>query len=283
MVMNSCEKIGINKALNRFGGFVRYYDTTESLPLLAKLVSTGDCQDILACCAGGNQVLTMLGASQRVRALWAIDNNPAQLFVLAAKAVFLKKKKSAPFLPSFGQIQRMYPQRVVAVERDLRHLNRLYHLSTGKETILPSGFAGKYAVLHEEGIFVLEDSGPFWQKDPLFAARIRSRLSRIRFLWMDIFNSPAHFKPGAFDLIYLSDIFWPGTTPFHIENMRQMARLLRMGGRIVSRIGYYGENFLGRGGVLPARILVPQAQELALQVETDNPGYFVLRRKGKGR
>ncbi len=46
--MNLCEKIGINEAIKRFGGFVRYYDTTESLQQLAKLISVGDCQNILA-------------------------------------------------------------------------------------------------------------------------------------------------------------------------------------------------------------------------------------------
>ena len=86
--IRSGEPSGINKALKRYGGFVKYFDTTEPLPQLAELVSAGDCRNILACCGGGNQALTILGASSGVDALWAVDINPAQLFVLAAKAFF---------------------------------------------------------------------------------------------------------------------------------------------------------------------------------------------------
>lgn len=104
--VSSCEKIGINKVLKRFGGFVRYYDTTEPLPQLAALVSAGDCRNILACCGGGDQALTMLGAGGGRNALWAVDVNPAQLFVLAAKAFSLKQRN---VLPSFGQLRQAYP------------------------------------------------------------------------------------------------------------------------------------------------------------------------------
>ena len=275
--MSPCEKIGINEALKRFGGFVRYYDTTEPLSQLAVLVSTGNCRDILACCGGGDQALTMLGASSMVRTLWAVDINPAQLFILAAKAAFLKKKKSAPFLPSFGQLYQEYPQRIAAVEKDIRPLQNLYHLATGKRNAYPIGLSKKYAVVHEDGMFVRSESGPFWNQASLFAQKVRGRLSRLQFSRMDIFDSPDHFKRGSLDLIYLSDIFWQEKLMYYQLKLAKLADLLRPGGRIISHFDP-GDDFWGRG-VSPGRILAQQARELALRIDTrEQNGYLVFER-----
>jgi len=274
--MNSCEKIGFNKALKRFGGFVRYYDTTEPLSQLARLVSAGNCRNILACCGGGDQALTILGAGGGRGALWAVDINPSQLFVLAAKAFFLKQKNS---MPSFGQLRQVYPGRIAAVKKNIRRLQQMYlcHTVTGKMIAPPAGWAERYSLVLDGQMFVLSESGPFWQKDLLFTARVRAGLGCLRFAQMDIFDSPDYFKQGSLDLIYMSDIFWPETLAYYQAKLARMVGLLRPGGRIISYLDA-GDDFMGRG-VSPGRVLVQQARKLALKIDTDQAnGYLVLER-----
>lgn len=88
MIKYNCEKVGIQKALERFGGFVRYFDTTEPLAELVNIVSSGSCKNILACCGGGDQALTMIGAASQARSLCAVDINAAQLFCWQRKPIF---------------------------------------------------------------------------------------------------------------------------------------------------------------------------------------------------
>jgi SAM-dependent methyltransferase len=279
--MSSRKKIGINQALKRFGGFVRYFDTTEPLDQLAAIVSAGPSRDILACCGGGNQALTMLGAGVGIRALWAVDINPAQLFILAAKAQFLDKKRSSPFLPSFKQLQKIYPQNISAVKKDIRPLNHLYHLANGKMIVPPSELTKKYAVVHDDGIFILPESGPYWQSDPSFADRVRAGLPSLQFLRTDILDGPEYFKEGSLDLIYFSDIYWQGVTEYYVDRMAGILKLLRPNGRI---IGYSdpGENF-GGGGISPLEVLVRNAKNLALRVNKEKCGYLVIQREPKTR
>lgn len=279
--MRSCEKIGINKALKRFGGFVRYYDTTEPLSKLATLVSAGDCRNILACCGGGDQALTMLGAGGGKDGLWAIDTNPAQLFVLAAKAAFLRQKNS---VPSFEQLRQAHPGRIAAVRKNIRRLQqmRLCHLVTGKIIDPPSALAQGYALMMDGEMFVSSKSGPFWQKDPLFTTQVRAYLDCLRFTQMNIFDSHDYFKPRSLDLIYMSDIFWPEALTYYQAKLTRMVNLLRPGGRIISYLDP-GDDFLGRG-VSPGRMLAQQAKKLALEVRTDQAGgYLVLERMRKIR
>lgn len=275
------QNIGISTALKCFGGFVRYYDTTEPLPQLASLISAGDCRNILACCGGGNQVLTMLGSGVGIRTLWAVDINPAQLFILAAKAQFLNKKLSQPFLPTFEQLQKIYPQKISAVKKDIRPLNYLYHLANGKMIVPPSELTRKYAVVHDDGIFILPESGPFWQNDPSFVSRVRAGLSSLQFLRTDILDAPEYFKEGSVDLIYLSDIYWQGTTEYYVDKMEGILKLLRPNGRI---IGYNdpGENFGGRG-ISPLEVLTKNEKNLALRVNKEMCGYLVIQRGPKTR
>ena len=280
--MNPCERIGINKALKLFGGFVRYYDTTEPLPKLAALVSAGDYRNILACCSGGDQVLTMLGAGGGRGALWAVDINPAQLFVLAAKAFFLKQKN---LMPSFGQLRQAYPGKITAAKKNIRRLQEmyLYHTVTGKMIVPPAALAERYSLVIDDGMFVLPEPGPFWQKDRLFTARVRARLGLLRFARMDIFDSSDHFKQGSLDLIYMSDIYWPETLAYYQDKLTRMAGLLRPGGRIISYLDA-GDDFMGRG-VSPGRMLAEQARRLDLKIDTHqaNSGYLVLERMRRGR
>lgn len=271
--------IGISKALKSFGGFVRYYDTTEPLPQLARLASSGNCRNILACCGGGDQALTMLGAGNGRAALWAVDINPAQLFVLAAKAYFLKQKN---LMPSFEFLRQAYPGRIAAVKKNMRRMRQvhLHHTVTGKMIAPPAGLAERYSLVIDDEMFILKESGPFWQKDPLFTARVRARLGLLRFARMDIFDSPDHFKQRSMDLIYMSDIFWPETLAYYQEKLVRMVGLLRPGGRIIAYLDA-GNDFMDRG-VSPGRMLAQKARALALKIDLDqdNSRYLVLERTG---
>jgi SAM-dependent methyltransferase len=272
--------VGIHKALKLFGGFVRYYDTTEPLQKLAALVSAGNCRNILACCGGGDQALTMLGAGGGRGALWVVDTNPAQLFVLAAKALFLKQKK---LMPSFGQLRQAYPGRITAVKKNIRRLQQVHlcHMVTGKIIAPPAGLAERYAFIMDDEMFVLSKSGPFWKEDLLFMARVRAGLGLLRFARMDIFDSPDYFKQGSLDLIYISDIFWSEALAYYQLKLAKMAGLLRPGGRIISHLDG-GDDFMGQG-VSPGRVLAGQARDLALKMDTDQAnGYLVLERMRRG-
>ncbi|MBF0571234.1 MAG: class I SAM-dependent methyltransferase [Candidatus Omnitrophica bacterium] len=281
MMEKDDRKIGINKALKCFGGFVRYYDTTEPLTQIIALVSTGDYRNILACCGGGDQALTMLGAGGGRGSLWVVDINPAQLFVLAAKASFLKKNN---LMPSFEQLHRAYPGRITAFKKNIRCLRQMcfYNTVTGRMIAPPDSLAEKYSIATDNGMFCLPESGPFWQKDPLFTARVRARLGRLHFARMDIFDSPDYFKQGSLDLIYMSDIFWPEALTYYQAKLARVAGLLRPGGRIITYLDA-GDDFMGEG-VSPGRMLAQQARTLALKMDTDNVsgGYLVFERMRRG-
>lgn len=269
-------KIGINQAVKCFGGFVRYYDTTEPLEQLAALVSTGDSRNILACCGGGNQALTMLGAGGGKDSLWAIDTNAAQLFVLAAKAIFLKQKKT---MPSFGQLRRDYPGRIAAVKKNRRSLKQmqLCHTVTGGIIAPPAALVERYSLIMDGEMFISSKPGPFWQEDKLFISQVRARLNSLRFVQMDIFDSPEYFKKGSLDLIYLSDIYWSEALAYYQAKLVRMVGLLRPGGRIISYLDP-GDDFMGQG-FSPGRMLVQQAKKLSLKINMNqNGGYLVLER-----
>lgn len=272
-------KIGINQALRRYGGFVRYYDTTEPLSELATLITAGVCRNILACCGGGNQTLTMLGAGVGIRTLWAVDINPAQLFILAAKAKFLDKMRFSPFLPSFKQLQEIYPQKISPVKKDIRPLKQLYNLENDRLIIPPSQMIRKYSVVHDDGMFIRPESGPFWQNDPTFVERVRETLPSLRFLRADILDAPEYFKEGSLDLIYFSDIYWQGMTDYHVDKLVGIVKLLRPNGRIIGYIDP-GEDFGGRG-ISPLEVLTKNARKLALRVDKEKCGYIVIQRGHK--
>jgi hypothetical protein len=273
--MKSCENIGVDQALKRFGGFVRYYDTTEPLSELTAFVPS-DCRKVLACCGGGDQALTILGAGGGKNSLWAVDMNPAQLFVLAAKAAFLKKRRS---MPSFQELQDAYPGRIAALKKNIRSLAqmRLFHTASGKIMRPPDALAKPYMVLMEGETVIASQSGPSWQNDKMFLDRVRGRLSHLRFARMDIFDSADHFKAGSLDLIYLSDIFWPEDLEYYRAKLAKLAGLLRRGGRIISYLEAGGD-FMGRG-IAPGQMLARQAKELSLKIVANQTGgYLVLER-----
>jgi SAM-dependent methyltransferase len=276
MMMKTNGYIGIEQALKRFGGFVRYFDTTEPLSELAAIVSAGPSQNILACCGGGNQSLTMLGAAPRLNSLCAVDINPAQLFILAAKSYSLKQKN---IFPSFAQLRQAYPGRIAAVKRNVRSLRQMYlcHAPTGKLIAPPASLAEKYSLVIDGEMFILPKSGPSWQEDPSFMDRVRANLDCLKLAHMDIFDSPDHFKKTSLDLIYLSDISWQEKLPYFQVKLAKLADLLRPGGRIISYLDP-GDDFMGEG-ISPSRMLVQHAKDLSLKVNQDHDSrYLVLER-----
>lgn len=276
MTKDNCEKVRIHEALKRFGGFVRYYDTTEPLQQLAAIVSSGPCNDVLACCAGGNQALTMLGAASRISSLCAVDINPAQLFILAGKAYFLKQKKD---FPAFEKLKWEYPGKIAALKRNIHRLKhmRLCHIPTGKLSAPPESLTENFSLIMEGEMVVLPKSGPFWQEDPSFTARVRARIGCIRLVQMDVFDSPDHFQRGSLDLIYLSDIYWQEKLAYYQLKLARLADLLRPGGRFIAYLDP-GDDFMEQG-VSPGHMLLQQAEELALKVNKhQNKGYLVLER-----
>ncbi len=276
MTKDNCEKVRIHKALKRFGGFVRYYDTTEPLQQLAAIVSSGPCDDILACCGGGNQALTMLGTASCISSLCVVDINSAQLFILAGKACFLKQKK---YLPSFKQLKQDYPGRIKALKRNVCRLERMRfcHVSTGKLITLPKSLTENFSLVMEGEMVVLPKSGPFWQEDMLFISRVCARIDRMRLVHMDVFDSPDHFQRESLDLIYLSDIYWQEKLEYYQFKLARLAGLLRPGGRFITYLDP-GDDFMGQG-VSPGHMLLQQAGELALKINKDqDSGYLVLER-----
>jgi hypothetical protein len=274
--MRLYEKIGVKQALKCFGGFVRYYDTTEPLAKLAELVARGDSKNVLACCAGGDQVLTILGSGSKMKCLWAMDINPSQLFVLAAKATFLNQKHS---MPSFAQLQKTYPGKIAALKKNIRPLQQiqLYNIATGKMSAVPAALAHRYAFIMDGEMFMSSPSGPSWKKDIAFMNRIKAQISCLKLAQLDIFDAPEYIKPASLDLIYLSDIYWPQELAHYQIKLTRMAALLRPGGRILCYIDA-GDDFLGCG-VSPGLMLAQQAKKLNLRIHPkEDDGYLVLEK-----
>jgi len=276
MIKGCCETIDVMKALARFGGFVRYYDSTEPLSDLADIICSGPCRRMMACCGGGDQVLTMLGVPADVQSLCAVDINAAQLFVLAGKARFLEQRKA---FPTFEQLASGYPGRIAAVKKDIRDLGRmpLLRSGTGKVVNLPEGFGKHYSLVVDDSMFVFPESGPFWKNDPLVIERIRDRISRLEFAHIDIFDSPQYFRSGTLDLIYLSDIHWQEDLAYYRAKLAALVELLCFNGRIVTYLDS-GDHYLGQG-ISPGRMLLQHAQDFSLRVgQHKRNGYLVLER-----
>ncbi len=276
MGKNNFKILKMHEALKVFGGFVRYYDTTEPLDRLAEIAASGPCDDILACCGGGNQALTILGAAGDAGSLYAVDINAAQLFVLAGKCHFLENSGR---MPSFAQLECTYSGRISSVKRDMRCFEgvQLYHRYSERVIDPPESLVNNYFFILSHGMFVLPDPGLFWMKDDLFLARVKKRINCVRFVNEDIFNVSDFFQPGSFDLIYLSDIYWQEKLDFYQFQLARLADLLRPGGRIISYLDP-GDDFIGKG-ISPGQIFLEQAEDMALMVTTrENNGYLVFER-----
>lgn len=268
--------MSVQQALRSLGGFVRYYDSTEPLAALAAITAAGNYKNILACCGGGDQALTILGAGGGRAGLLAVDINPAQLFVLAAKAEHLKATGS---LPAFVHIQKAYPGRVAAIKRNLSRLHQkcLCDRATGKVVPIPERLGEKFSLILSNEMFMLPQSGPYWRSDGNFSSRVIRALGNLRLARMDIFDCPDHFEPATVDFIYISDIYWQESLPYFQAQLARMAALLRPGGLIVNYLDS-GDDQMGQAAS-PGRMLQQQAARLGLEAEppAKNNGYLILR------
>jgi len=281
--MGFCKKLGVEEALKHYGGFVQYYDSTVNrhLPQFAAWVSEWNCRNILACCGSGEPALTMLGAGGEIESLTAVDINAAQLFVLAAKASFLKKNKR---MPAFKQIEQLYPGKIAPIKRIVRPLKDadLIQILSGKKIVLPAGLGESSGVVVNKEMWVSKAAGPFWKEDPLFIVRVCSQLDRLQFLCTDIFDSSEYFKSRSLDLIYMSNIFLLGDLLYYQVKLEKLIGLLRTGGRMICHV----EQDMAPDGCVssPGRLLAQQASRLGLKVNfTQANGYLVLQRFGKSR
>ena len=277
---NDYVKLDIQTTLKQFGGFVRYYDTTEPMEQLAAIVSSEPCEDILVCCGGGNQALTILGVVAQIKSLCAVDINAAQLFVLAGKISFLKQKNN---LPSFEQLKQLYHGKIAAVKKNIRSLEEmnLQHIFTGKQIVTPKKLAKNYALIVDDGMFSLFEKKIFWYENETFISQICSNIDCVKFMHMDIFDSSDYFKKQSLDLIYLSDIYWQEKLEYYQVKLTRLVELLRPRGRIICFLDS-GDDFMGQG-ISPSRMLIQQAKELELQVKQykNSKRYIVLKRMKK--
>jgi len=278
--MISTQLFTIHDALDRYGGFVRYYDTTEPMRQLAKIISTEACTNILACCGGGNQALTILGSSPIIRFLYAVDTNEAQLFTLAGKALFLKEKRR---LPSFKELTQTYPGKIAAVKKNIRRLFhfQLQHSITKKKIMLPQKLSKSYSLIIDDGLFVLAKDNLFWQKEPQFISQICNNVNRLRFIHGDIFDCSNYFRKGFLDVIYLSDIYWQEKLDYYQIKARKLVDLLCLGGRVICHIDP-GDEFMGKG-ISPGQIFKEQAKQMHLQfiLYPEVKDYLVFKRMKK--
>lgn len=246
-----------------YGGYVRYYHSTESCRYLADLAGERKPQRVLACCGGGDQALTLLAGLDKKGVLWAFDLQPAQLFVLAAKALFMAQRKKIPFYPSFSGIQKMYPGRISAQPPDRRRVDRLYAVKAKCFRNPPQLFQEKFFYECDGGLFEDRKQIPFWSRDPGYVREICQNALRLRLLRADLFYLDDFFRPATADLIYVSDIAWAGLQPFLLQRLAASFALLKKGGCLAANADS-GERFMGKG-VSVADMLKKNASRLGLR------------------
>ncbi len=242
----SFQGVDVYTAVKIYGGFVKYYHSTETLLQMCKLVSRRSCRNILACCGGGDQSLALLSVLREDGRLIAFDSNPAQLFVLAAKAIFLERQKKPPYSPSFEVLEEQYPETVYSLPKDIRPIKRLYDVRSRKECLVPQDYRKKFAFVCDSGMFEGERTTPFWVDDDKFSAKIRARIPNIRLLHTDFYYLDQCFRKSMFDLIYISDISLIGEPLFYINRIKKVLEILRPGGRVLGHVDS-GEQFFHQG------------------------------------
>ncbi len=234
------------EAVTVYGGYVRYYHSTESCRDLARLAEERKLKQVLACCGGGDQALTLLAGLDKKGIFWAFDLQPAQLFVLAAKALYLLERKSPPFYPSFSVIQKMYPGRISAQPPDRRRVDRLYdaRLKCFRDPF--KMFQKRFLYECDGGLFEDGQRTPFWSRDRDYCQCICRNIVRLRLLRGDLFYLDHFFKPATVDLIYVSDISLVAAQDFLLQRISATVALLRRGGCLAANADS-GERFLGNG------------------------------------
>lgn len=238
--------ISPQEAVTVYGGYARYYHSTESCRDLANLAEERKLKHVLACCGGGDQALTFLAGLEPKGSLWAFDLQPAQLFVLAAKALYLAGRKTPPFYPSFSVIQKMYPGQISPQPPDRRGVERLYdvRLKCFRDSLRM--FQQRFLYECDGGLFEDGQKTPFWSQDREYSRRICRNISQLRLLWGDLFYLDHFFRPATIDLMYVSDITLVASQNFLLLRLSATVALLKRGGCLAANADS-GEKFLGNG------------------------------------
>ncbi|MBF0485623.1 MAG: hypothetical protein HQL16_03810 [Candidatus Omnitrophica bacterium] len=262
------------EALQAYGGHVKYFESTEKLSDLLKL-SGKKANNILACCASGDQALTLLGALKVSGFLYAFDANPAQLFLLAGKALFLADQKKSPFVSSFEDLEAKYPGVISRLPADLRRVDKLYNISKKKFQLMPEAFHQKFIFQSDNGMY--SSRPPFWSNDKKFTSGIKANIHKLRFLHSDLFYVDQWFGRNSLDLIYLSDISLMAVTPFYMTKISSLVSLLTSEGIILGHSDN-GEQYLSQGQSV-IDVLRKKSKILGLEVFGNRGNLWGLRKK----
>jgi hypothetical protein len=239
----------IDQAIRTYGGHVRYFKSTEPLQDILALAAR-KANTILTCCGGGDQAITLLATIKGTGKLYAFDLNPAQLFVLAAKLISLSSGAPTPALPSWEELQQLYPGQLAPWPQDLRHIDRVYDTRKKCFKSLPDGFSRHFAFECDEGMHAARSTPPpFWMKNKQLLARIRSNIGRTRLLHADLFYVNNYFPKAYFDLIYISDISLIGPNDFYRKRIEGVLALLSRSGIIIGSQDQ-GEKYQASGETL---------------------------------
>ncbi len=232
--------VGVNKkpmkikeVLDAYGGFVRYFGTTELMQNMVAYVDPKKPLQILACCGGGDQSLTFLGHCQKGTEVYAFDLNPAQLFVLACKAVYLEDTKLKVFDPTFDRISRLHLGRIRKLPRNVQKITKLVNLRGNKNIDLKEDFREKFGFEIDSGLFDFKPQSLHWVKDRRFMAAIRKQLHHLNFIREDVLYISDWFAKGSLDVIYLSDIPLHNAIPYYLERLNTLILRLKPGGLVM--------------------------------------------------
>ncbi|NTV29697.1 MAG: hypothetical protein HGA80_06430 [Candidatus Omnitrophica bacterium] len=258
-----------------YGGCIRYLHSTESLLDLLDLAREAAPKNIVACCGSGDQALVLSSLLPVSGRLYAFDSNPAQLFLLAAKARHLSSAIRPPYWLSLEQLTALYPGCVVPVKPDMRKLDRVFDIKDRAYRDLPKEFSSRF-VLEVDAVCCTRRQ-PVWATDKILLKKIKTRLNRLFLVREDVFYLYEWFPDNAVDLLYLSDIAVASGHCYYREKLARLMRLVRSGGFIIGSLDR-GEKFLGSGMPLieMAKDLVPG---LSLETVRVQEGLLALRKK----
>jgi hypothetical protein len=233
MKIISSQILTIPQALKEFGGHVRYYAPTESSKEILNFIKS-PINNALCCCGSGDQVITLLTTLRNTGYMFALDTNPAQLFILAAKAEFISRQKKLPPMPSFENLCKKYPKIIFPQPKDLRTVEGFYDLKNKRFISIASSFPKSFAFECDGGMFNRQHLiEPFWSKNIDYIRRIKDNIHRLRFLHANLLYLNTLFPNNFFDLIYISDITFLKPADFYAKKLSSVLKLLMPGGIII--------------------------------------------------
>lgn len=266
----------VKEAIKVYGGYVKWYHSTERLDKLVQLTAQRTYKNMLACCGGGDAALTLSSMLKPEGKAYIFDINPAQLFVLAAKAVFLAKQKKPPFYPDFKELKNIYPDTIFEQPQDYRFINKLYNIKEKNYKRFSHGFSRELVFLCDDGIFIEPNGEPFWKDNLYFVKRVKSRVGNLRLMHTDFFYADDLFAAKFFDLIYISDMCLNSAANFYLKRLTGILKLLAPGGLIIGNLDS-GDRHLNTGKCL-IEILKEYSRHFNLEVKDNNGSLWALRK-----